>query len=711
MGFFKKINSPFKNIAPKEAEAPVNVLANGLLDKKDIEDPTGKFCGPVHVGMENKSYAQRRNVIYNPSEYDLPLIANAVQLDGILRRAVNIYVEQILKNGFEITSQNDKIQQHVARRMKEIEYFTGTSKYELLSQISTQLVTYGNAYVIKVRENKTSKFGKSYRLYGRENYPIVGLFVADATTMEVGLNDKGDVTTYKQRLRGESTEWDERDVIHFTYNKIPGTLTGQSHLIPVLDDVRALRKLEEEIEILGFQYSIPLYLYKVGNKDIPPAPGEVAEVSTTIANMPSYGMLVIPGHHDVTVPANSNNVMDIIKYVEHFKSRIYGGLGVSPVAMGQSDTSNRNTAQVSDVAMQTITKSYQQIIKNKYELDLFRELMLDGGYKNIDDEIEFRFPEIDVETQIKKETHIIAKWQNNMITRTEARNEMDYENAINDKDTFLRLIDIPKIEAQQKIQMDIAELNAETALETAKMSNDNSVKLAKMKPAPSAGGEKAPGAPAALPKPGAGGHSVTTVKHKVVGPPKATKSTSNKVAPANQHGKATRPKYVKNSNENIFSGLTIFNKSDFASTLKNDVLDYLKEELDYTINKLSTFYHKPVFSYDSLLSDKYFSGLSLILEDKVVRASRYLDDSEKLDMFSYQTKEFIDEQINKVHNLAKILMYKHLGIETILITSDNCDKHADTTIDIKNLDYSKIPPFGYQCNCDVDEENLNDEQN
>jgi hypothetical protein len=73
------------------------------------------------------------------------------------------------------------------------------------------------------------------------------MFVADATTMEVGLNDKGDVTTYKQRLRGESNEWDERDVIHFTYNKIPGTLTGQSHLIPVLDDVRALRKLEEEI--------------------------------------------------------------------------------------------------------------------------------------------------------------------------------------------------------------------------------------------------------------------------------------------------------------------------------------------------------------------------------------------------------------------------------------------------------------------------------
>lgn len=710
MNFFKKVSSPFKNISVRDNKPPT-LLANGLMDKKDIEDPTGKFCGPVHIGMENKNnYVQRRNVYYNPSEYDLPMLANAVQLDGILRRAVNIYVEQILKNGFEINSQNDKIQQHVSRRMKEIEYFTGISRYELLSQICTQLVTYGNAYVIKSRANKTSKFGKSYRLYGRENYPIVGLFVADASTMEVGLNDKGDVTTYKQRLRGESSEWDERDVIHLTYNKIPGTLTGQSHLIPVLDDVRALRKLEEEIEILGFQYSIPLYLYKVGTKDVPPAPGEVDEVSRAIANMPSYGMLVIPGHHDVTIPANANNVMDIIKYVEHFKSRIYGGLGVSPVAMGQSDTSNRNTAQVSDVAMQTITKSYQQIVRNKFELDLFREFLLDGGYKSIDDEIEFKFPEIDVETQVKIETHIISKWQNNIITRTEARNEMDYENSIKDTDTFLRLVDIPKIEAQHQGQMNIAQLNADTTLETAKMSADNQVKLAKLKPAPSAGGEKAPGAPAALPKPGAGGHSVTTVKHKVVGPPKLARATSNKVAPANQHGKATRPKYVKNSTDSIFDGLTIFNQTDFASNLNISVINYLKDELDYTIDRLNAFYHKEIKDYDTTAADKYFSGLSLILEDKVHRASKYLDDSQKLDTYGQQTKQFIDEQTNKIHNLAKILMYKGLGIETILITSANCEKHADTTFDISNLDYSKIPPFGYQCKCDIDEEKLNNDQ-
>jgi hypothetical protein len=647
------------------------ILANGQ-DKREVDDPTSKFCCPSPV---RRYQYTRRNVSYKPSEYDLEMVANAVQLDGILRRTVNIYVEQILKNGYELNSENDKIRKHITKRLKEIQYFTGISFYELMNQISTQLVTYGNAYVIKERAKDFSKFGKSYRLFGRNVNPIVGLFCADASTMEVGLNDTGTIVTYKQEIRGEAIEWDERDVIHFTYNKIPGTLTGQSQILPVLDDVRALRKLEEEIEILGFQYSIPLYLYKVGSKEIPPAPGEVEHVSSTIANMPSYGMLVVPGHHDITIPAN-NNSMDIIKYVEHFKSRIFGGLGVSPVALGQTSTSNRNTAQVADLAMQSITKSYQQIEKNKIEL-------------------EFRFPEIDIETQIKKETHIIAKWQNNLITRTEARNEMDYENKIKETDTFLNTIDIPKIEAQLKGQMEIAQLNA-----------DNSIKLAKLKPAPSAGGEKT--STTALPKPNAGGKSVTKVTHTITAP-KNQKATSNKVAPANQHGKSTRPKYVKNSTDNIFDGLSLFNNEDFSKTLSKDIINYLYEELDYTINKLCSFYHKPKFEINKNITDKYFTGLDLIISDKVSTAIKFLDEYDKLDIYNQKTKQFVDDQILKVHNLAKILMYNELNINTILISADNCDKHADTSIKIDNFDYSKLPPFGYQCKCEISEENLNEQ--
>lgn len=682
-------NHLLKNFVKENTKIVSEVLDNGMIvDKRDIEDPTAKFCGPVHVGEVFRSRVQRSNVSFNKSEYDLPMIANAVQLDGILRRAVNIFVEHVLKNGYEFNSKNDKIQKHTIKRIKEIQNFTGISFAEILNQIVTQLVTYGNSYVVKVRKKDLSKFGKQYRLYGRENNPIVGLFVLDASTVEVGLNPQGYVVTYKQTIRGEAREWDERDIIHFTYNKIPGTLTGQSQILPVLDDVRALRKLEEEIEILGFQYSIPLYLYKVGTKDIPAAPGELDSVSSEVTNMPAYGMLVVPGHHSIEIPTNNNSVMDIIKYVDHFKQRIYSGLGISPIAMGEADSANRATSEVLDVAMQTITKSYQQIIKSKLELEFIREILLDGNFNGIDDELSFNFPEIDLENQIKKETHIVQLWQNNLITRTEARLAMDYEVNINDADTFLSVIDIPKLEAQTKMQ----------------------IKVNSSKEASSGTGSSSGGVPN-LPKPNAGGTSVTKVTHKITSPPqsKNSKSTSNKNAPANQYGKKTRPKFVKNSiDSNIFDGLTIFNNEEFSHTIEKNLKIHLMQELDYTMNNICSFYHLEKPNIENVLLDSYFSGLNLIIRDKVKRMTKFLDDDIKLSMSSNQIKEFFNLQNDKIENLAKILLCKSLGFKTILITSDACENHSDVNIDIAKMNFSKIPPFGYNCKCEVDEENFNE---
>jgi len=663
--------SVLKNIFFDEKD-DIEVFANGsITDKKDVEDPTGKFSGPRHIGTIYKSKSNRRNVTFHKPEYDLPMVANAVQLDGILRRAINLYTEHILKNDFELTSKNLKIQRHVNRRMKEIQNLTGISFYETLNWISTQLVTYGNAYVVKQRDRKKSALGKRFKSYGKVSDPIVGLFLVDASTIEIGLNNQGNVTSYKQRIRGEEREWDERDVIHFNYNKIPGTLTGMSPILPVLDDVRALRKLEEEIEILGFQYSIPLYLYKVGNKDVPPAPGEVEEVSNVVNNMPAYGMLVVPGHHSIEVPSNANDTIDIIKYVNHFKQRIYGGLGVSPVAMGEVSTSNRNTAEVLDGAMQTITKTYQSIIKNRLEIDLFKEIMLDGGFKSLDDELEFNFPEIDLENQIKKETHIVQLWQNNLISRTEARNLMDYEANIQENDTFLEKVDIVKIKAETQ----------------------SSIAIEKSKPKPTATGTS------------------SSTKKSGSSSAKKAKTTGAKVRPANQHGKSSgRPKYVKNSLEvNLLDDVNIFNLKDFILDIDKKVTSSILQELDYTINNICSFYHlaKPDVT-DNPLVDKYVSGLSLILEDKIVRATKKMDDDTKLAKFGQNINEFLTDQLPKIDNLAKILIYKSLGYKTILVTSGSCPKHADTNLEITNIDYSTLPPFEYQCNCTVDEENFNE---
>ena len=668
------LNNAFASKVPDE-----QVLANGTVrDRRDVEDPTEKFHSMKPRRIE-RNYRILNNVAFFAPEYDLPTIANAVQLDGLLQRSVNIFVEQVLKNGFEITSKNDTLLKHVNRRMREIQAGTGVSFYETMTYITRQLVTYGNCFLIKVRSNAKSRYGKPYNLYGKMNNPIVGLFVADATTMEIGIDKKGHVANYKQNIRGRTRYWEERDIIHLTYNKIPGTLTGMSSIVPILDDVRALRKLEEELEILGFQYSIPLYLYKVGTKDQPPAINEIENVTATVNNMPSYGMLVVPGNQYITVPINNNNPVDILSFVDHFKRRIFAGLGVSPIAMGEVETSNRNTSEVLDASMQTITKSYQQIIKNKIEMELFRELLLDGGLNPVDTFVEFNFPEIDLEQQIKKETNIIQKWQNNLITRTEARLLLDNEKAIQDADTFLRIVDIPKIEAEKSIAIETAKIGLKARQSAAKSTSSSSSSN------------------------------------------KAKKATANAVAPSNQHGTSTgRPKIKRDSVNTLQASLkdslnnlllsdgysSNINKDKAASLITTSIDNGIRSMIKDNIKSLSEYYHLPETIIDKSDIDNFLKDVNLILKDKISRRLSHMNDDVKVILLIDELNDFLMSHERKVDNLAKALIYKSLEYKTILVNADGCSKHINTNIPTNDLSYMKIPPFRYGCNCSIDEESF-----
>jgi hypothetical protein len=445
-----------------------------------------------------------------------------------------------------------------------------------------------------------------------------------------------------------------------------------SSLLPILDDLRALRKLEEEVEILGFQYAIPLYLYKVGTKEQPPAPNEISEVTAMVNNMPAYGMLVVPGHHSIEVPTNNNSPIDLISFINHFKLRIFSGLGVSPIAMGEVATSNRNTSEVLDMSMQTITKRYQQTVKHELEMGLFREFLLDGGFDTVNIDVEFNFPEIDLENQIKKETNIIAKWQNNLISRQEARLELDHERAIADQDTFLRLVDIPKIEAEKSISVEVAKIGAKARAASTRSS------------------------------------SSTT---------KAKRAISNRVAPANQHGKSSgRPKITRDELGviqrimNIYDGnsISILNSNQLSTRITKELKTKLRTKISSQIRQFADTFHLNLDDINLGQIETYLDGVSTIVQDKLKRIPVSVTSDAKAYLVSGDLADFIEYQDRKSVNLARVLVYKHLGYKTILINAESCSRHVDAIMPFEDLSYARIPPFRYNCGCEVKEEGFYD---
>ena len=585
-------------------------------DVKDatVNDPSLKF-GKARYKRGNFHVPSYRNVEFSGSEYDLDTIANAVQLDGILSRAVKLFTEQIMKNGYDVVIPNDTLYKHVNNRIKEIELFTNLTTNELLTTVAKQLVTYGNAYLIKVRKANVSKFGKSYELYNKRMNPIVGLFLADATTMEIGVDDRTQVKYYKQKIRGEEKIFKKDDVIHFTYDKIPGLLTGRSSIVPILDDVRALRKLEEEAEILGFQYSVPLYLYKVGSDQHPASPNEIDSVTAEINHMNTYGIMVVPWTHNVETVTNDNDPIGIIDYVKHFKQRVFTGLGVSPSAMGESDSANRNTAEASYISMQSTTKSYQQIISNKIDMELIKELILDAGYNPIRFEYNLRFPEIDLEATIKHETHVIQKFHANLITRDESRVEMGLEAKMPDATSYLNTVQIPLIKAEADAQLPIMEKQGEIDIKVSK----------------------------AMPKPVAGSSAAATKKPSGTKANKTKKASENKnkanSRPTNQHGTSTgRPVFKKDDVGNCMNYVAnlsdvLLDRGEYKSKMnRNKFMDKAMDSVKSTILKV-------VESNDSLDYDTLVDRYTLRIKDRLDRLE-FIDSDIK---FEYITKSILDE--------------------------------------------------------------------
>lgn len=684
----------------------MDINGSDLQDKKSVENPSIPFSTP-RMYTYNPYPTWPRRVQFYSSEYDLPTIANSIQLDGLLNRCVNIFVEQVLKNGFEMVSLNDKAQKHVRSRIKEIELLTGVKFEETLTQIARQLVSYGNCYIIKVRKANLSKVGKRYKLFGKQKQPIVGLFVADASTIDVGVNYDNQITHYRQMVQGQYRIFRSDDVIHLSYNRIPGTLTGQTPINQVLDDVRALRKLEEEIEILGFQYAIPLYVYKVGTDQHPAQPGEVDTAAAKVNNMPTAGLLVVPHTHDIESVTNQNDPVDIMKFVDHFKKRVYAGLGISPIAMGEVETSNRNTAEILDLTMQTITKSYQQVITNKMEQELIHEFLLDGGINVNNVEVEFRFPEIDLEATIKKETHILQKYQGNIITLEEARMEMDMDTRIKEDDLYLNNVQIPLIQAEGEVQANLQETQAKSQEKIARMN-------IAAKPTTTSSSSKKTGTS----KKKAGTKAKSTAKA-------SQKSTTSKSQPSNQHGKQlSRPKIKKDSLQELSDyckgyGEFLFNdsgyksaisRSKFLDNVSDKIKDSIKEYMNEAIAFYSEYYHSDKISLSNSMLEDIHTYLIKKVTDSVSRIG--VIDGENTNTKVYYCLSSIADSVtqeDKLNNLAKILVLKNSGAETILLNSEECDLHSDWEYSTDDISFDKVPPLRYKCGCFIEEPNYADD--
>lgn len=398
------------------------------------------------LGYQGSVYYFNARATFEPNPYDLHRIMQAVDTDSYVKQAALKYKELFWKEGWQITGENPEAIAYLHQRIDFMEMAMKRPFSDFLIEISDHLMKYANVFIVRARADMSEFFPKPLTGVNSE-YPIVGYYLIPTEQVRILRDRFNRPKSYQQQVdpftyspADKVPVWSAERVIHLHFDRKAGRAFGTPFLSSVLDDVVALRQLEEDIQNLVHRELFPLYKYKIGTAEQPAEPWEIDQAKMEIENMKNEGGLILPFRHDVEVVGANEAALRAEEYLNHFKERVAIGLGVSPHHLGMSmNGGNRAMTDRLDTALYDKVKQYQRQFAEMVRVYIFNELLFEGGFDPVVNPMEssqsdrcfFKFNEIDVDTQVKKETHIMQKYTNSIITLPEVRLELgrdaDYE--------------------------------------------------------------------------------------------------------------------------------------------------------------------------------------------------------------------------------------------------------------------------------------------
>lgn len=539
-----------------------------------------------------------RNPNFTPPPYDLAEIARAADVEAYISQSIRKHREQILKEGYEIFGVKQDMVKYVEQRLFEISVASGITTDSWVRECITNLITYHTAYIV-FRRDKTRSSGRRIRLYGKYLDPIAGIYIPDPTTMTVAVDQYGTPKKWRQTVDAQDAsaesntrDFNPEDVICITMDKKSGMTYGTPYILPALDDVRALRRLEEIALIVAAKEAFPLYHYKVGTPERPAITyegggSEVDEVVGSVQAMPLQGNIVTSERHEIKLISREGSAFDLSPLLHYFEARVLGDLRLSPIDLGRGGTSNKGTANTINKMVQDAARDYQQVFSISVSNGLILQLLWEGGYDiNPDNMVWLDFPMIDREELRAHQNHGLQIMLGSAITIDEFRKHY---------------LNMPPMSTADEADT-TRQLDAEVEKELIELTGDQSAKA----PAPVVAGQQTP-AP-----------EVTKTTTTKTGPPhrqrtvtkKITAVASNKGQPANQFGKKQAKTKIKaNDYKSVVANLFL-DFQDFVKNLAEDSPDTPPEEVKKLIQeKYKDFVRKAELQGKNIVLDAIDCGI------------------------------------------------------------------------------------------------------
>lgn len=404
-------------------------LLPSVAEEEDASGKTGGGSGRELASefVKKVTYKENGDTDFEDPDFDLEDIQNGYNTDSYIRQGVDKYVDQIFKEGYSFFGTDSNAVDYLKLRLAYIAEASSTPTSQLLMDIAEDIVKYGNCMIVKARNSDPNALPQGTNitgLYGKD--PVVGYFCANPVTMKCKRDNFGTVTEWQQDNDGGTQTFAPEDVVHFYYKREKGNAYGTSFLIPVLDDVRALRQAEENVLKMMYRNIYPFYHVAVGTEEATGTSKEVEQLKEAIDGMDVEGGLVTTERVNIK-PIASDKVIDAEPYLKYMEARVFTGMGIPEIMFGRGNTANRSTGDNMTSEMADRIRAICRVIEMFFNSFITKELLMEGGYDpvlNPDQAVEFKFNDNDVDVMIKKQVHAIYKYEHNSITEDEMRDEI-----------------------------------------------------------------------------------------------------------------------------------------------------------------------------------------------------------------------------------------------------------------------------------------------
>jgi hypothetical protein len=401
-----------------------------LVEEKDAS----KIIDPKNLSIKIEKASdyigtyKNFNGVIRP-EYDVLEPFVIYDTEVFVRQAINRKLALMFRNGYEITSDLSQNSDYINKRLATMEYVLKRPVDSFFRDILSTLLLTSNCFLRKIRDAKGSPGLANEK--NENKVPIAGYSIIPCHQIVPFLR-KGYIEKYRRYFETGQPYEDipASEIIHLKWDVKPGHIYGTPRTVGVRDDIYALRRLEENIELLYVNHLFPLFHVKVGTEKAPctyleNGQSEIDAIRYQIETMPKEGVFVSDERTSIDAVGAEGKSLEAKELIAHLKGRVYTGLGMSPLDMGEGDSANRSTADNISQNLKDSIKADLDQFADMIRMYMFREWFEEANYsfslQKAVSSTKIEFHEIDLDNKIKFENHVIQLYMNHLITETEAR--------------------------------------------------------------------------------------------------------------------------------------------------------------------------------------------------------------------------------------------------------------------------------------------------